>query len=114
MAEENNLDNEFDDALEPSLGDGTGDIDDDLGFDNLDPDAAAVPSTETPNSPVERLKVVAKTLLSSRRNQIIIGVGLVALIIASIFLFGGMKSLRLPNRWGYRNKQRQRLTVPPL
>lgn len=89
MAEENNLDNEFDDALEPSLGDGTGDIDDDLGFDNLDPDAAAVPSTETPNSPVERLKVVAKTLLSSRRNQIIIGVGLVALIIASIFLFGG-------------------------
>ena len=44
MAEENNLDNEFDDALEPSLGDGTGDIDDDLGFDNLDPDAAACPA----------------------------------------------------------------------
>jgi len=88
MAEENNLDNEFDDALEPSLDDGAGEFDDDLGFDNLDPDAA-VPNTETPNSPVERLKLVAKTLLSSRRNQIIIGVGLVALIIASIFLFGG-------------------------
>ena len=81
MAEENNLENEFDDNLAA----------DDVGLpevinDELDESPVDTSNNENP-SILNRLKTLPSAILSSRRNMILAGVITLALVLTSFFLF---------------------------
>lgn len=92
MAEENNLENEFEENMDDSNElDSLDDLDDDAG----NPDSE-IQSAELNNAAssglLKRIQEIPKVILASRRNQIIFGVTFLCLIILIVFLFTRGKS----------------------
>ena len=91
MAEENNLENEFDDNL----------ASDDVGLPEAINDEFNESPDDSPNitntSFTNRLKSLPRTVLSSRRNIILAGVVTLILILSSFFLFRGGSDNQVTN-----------------
>tara|TARA_Y100001935_G_scaffold244489_1_gene236952 strand:- start:731 stop:2485 length:1755 start_codon:yes stop_codon:yes gene_type:complete len=92
MAEENNLENEFEENMDDSNElDSLDDLDDDAG----NPDSE-IQSAELNNAAssglLKRIQEIPKVILASRRNQIIFGVTVLCLITLIVFLFTRGKS----------------------
>ncbi len=92
MAEENNLENEFEENMDDSNElDSLDDLDDDAG----NPDSE-IQSAELNNAAssglLKRIQEIPKVILASRRNQIIFGVAVLCLITLIVFLFTRGKS----------------------
>lgn len=92
MAEENNLENEFDKKIEePNDLNSLDSLDNEAGFDQLDNQSGETEKSASTGL-FKQIVKNSKVIFSSRRNQIIFGILLVFVITLSVFLFTSGKS----------------------
>jgi type III secretory pathway lipoprotein EscJ len=95
MAEENNLDNEFEDNMDDSNElDSLDGLYDDAGSGS--DNQLAQPSQTPPSGLLNRIQGIPKAILSSRRNQVVFGVLFLCLLISIVVLFAREKSKATP------------------
>lgn len=100
MAEENNLENEFEENMEDlNELDSLDDLDDGaVGNTDLETQSAEPKNAASPGL-LKRMQGISNIILASRRNQIIFGIAFLSLIILVVFLFtrGNSKAISQQN-----------------
>lgn len=108
MAEENNLENELDENLDPEneVGLPEDNLETDLegeapgtDLDTIDEgEFESVSESSLSSNALSKLKSIPKIIMGSRRNQIIFGVSLIVLLVGVFFIFRGSEKQKTNNQ----------------